>query len=168
MSFSEPLNSRRSVRRRAVSLPRDYRERSAVLLATRFITHSSPVKIIVKITTRFGNCTYLCVSRCKTPHPFTQQIYPTRTTDMEKEEAIDTRVEIGFVRLKYSIESYVYTLIIPKGGRRVEGISWDASIKRRGGTCDVPFCEIFIRPPRGLFRTATLFTRLDIDINSYR
>lgn len=87
---------------------------------------------------------------------------------MEKEEAIDTRVEIGFVRLKYSIESYVYTLIIPKGGRRVEGISWDASIKRRGGTCDVPFCETFIRPPRGLFRTATLFTRLDIDINSYR
>lgn len=87
---------------------------------------------------------------------------------MEKEEAIDTRVEIGFVRLKYSIESYVYTLIIPKGGRRVEGISWDASIKRRGGTRDVPFCEIFIRPPRGLFRTATLFTRLDIDINSYR
>lgn len=87
---------------------------------------------------------------------------------MEKEEAIDTRVEIGFVRLKYSIESYVYTLIIPKGGRRVEGISWDASIKRRGETCDVPFCEIFIRPPRGLFRTATLFTRLDIDINSYR
>lgn len=46
------------------------------------------------------------------------------------------RGQVEIVRLKYSIESYVYELIIPKGGR-MEGKSWNASSKGRG--CDAPF-----------------------------
>lgn len=73
----------------------------------------------------------------------------------------------GFVRLKYPIKSRVYTFIILKGRRGRNKLGRDRS--REGRV--IPLVVKFSFGPHGDYigtGAATLFTRLDIDINSYR
>lgn len=73
----------------------------------------------------------------------------------------------GFVRLKYPIKSRVYTFIILKGRRGRNKLGRDRS--REGRV--IPLAVKFSFGPHGDYigtGAATLFTRLDIDINSYR
>lgn len=141
MSFSEPLNSRRSVRRRAASLPRDYRERCYRFIGNAFITHSFPVTLkSLRDSAIVYTHAYL-----QNAAPFTRKSRSRTTWNMEEDASWNNAIkytgdrergQVEIVRLKYSIESYVYELIIPKGGR-MEGKSWNASSKGRG--CDAPF-----------------------------